>query len=248
MKKRVTIIILFLFTNLVIGKCNCFEDQIVEIGEIVKYDRILLFFQFDLRFSIKNGSFESDSTFENNNNLLYQEIIHKIESSILKVDCSDLPNQITVKFRHTCDGLSTTYKNEELIINNNLLNLESYSYFGHFNNANILYDTLKTIEKSFSFRQKVKNGNNTAFLYLSKVTNPFKPYTQQEEGVFFQIPYGLHKFEFKDDELDIINLTYQNICIEGCGVKPIRKGIVKGYYEEDTWFIELEFDHLKLKF
>jgi hypothetical protein len=245
MKKTLTILLL-LMTNLLAGKSICFEEQILEIGELVKYNRINMFQQYDLRFTIINKSFKSDTTYATNMNLLYQEVIQKIEES--KLDCSDYPSRVVIKFRNTFKVDSIYYEDEELIINLNLLGVETYSFGKCFNNAIITNDTIESPRMKFSFEQKVETGNKVAFVYIYKQTNPFESYTKQEEGVFFQIPKGIDKFEFRDEELKFINLTYQNICSEGCGIKQIRKGVIKGYLKEDLWLIELEFENYKETF
>lgn len=243
MKQKLKILIILLANNIGFAFGNCFEPVIEELAKSIDYPELGYFENIILQFKIDKGNLKSDSTFETNRSILYREIVQEIEKIKIKTNCPDIPNSIRIRFELKWEN-SINYKNGELIISNNSLAVPTKSFGFYCSNASINDE----FEKG-KIGTKVIAGDNVVFVfYRREYDNPFIPEEQQKELIYFQIPNEIEEFEYIDEELETLNLCYENFCVQGCGIELIKKGKLKGKLESKTWIIDLNFKNREFKF
>ena len=232
-----------MINNVGIVSGNCFELEIEELAKSIDYPELAYFENIVLQFKIDKGNLKSDLTFAKNRLIVYQDIIQEIEKIDIKSKCPDVPNLIKIRFEFQWTN-SIDYENGELIIRKNSLAIPTRAYSFFCTNA--------SINKKFEKRKigpQVIEGNNIVFVNCNRnYGNPFIPQEQQQEIIYFQIPTGIEEFEYKNEELEALNLYYENYWTQGEERELIKKARIKGKLESKIWIIVLSFKGREFRF
>ncbi len=250
MKAALLILIQFTILTINLANNNCFEENILIIGNQIDYPQVAIDNGIEQKFwfKLQGDQIIFTSPIKNGTYKIFKSSLHEIswENLLKKCEIKNIPKLFCIEFKlgrvdsfYLTNQVFTIQKKSPKFILNPAR--EEYQFY---TNSKLRINKKWTWNTSFNF----KKGKNTVFKYLFiHEESPYWSDDEKIEGIYFQIPNGIEEFNFKNEELQKIALFYESISEGNSYKKNVTKGLISGNLINGKWLIKLSIDELNFE-